>query len=158
MAQFLHQITDLLPIGSLWVEGELSIIKDDEDSFRGEGVSRWSQVFEVSGARTDNFRESVEEIRPRGRKLTQRMNRRLSPNRSLTRLRWGIAKATEVFPMPSTPRRAIEVRLSMRPTIHPISSSRPKQALRGGRGVSPRGGLRKHKVVDTTVSETIDLV
>jgi len=65
------------------------------------------------------------------------MNRRLSPNRCLTRSLWRTVKAIDVFPMPPAPMRAMGVRFSVRPTILSISSSRPKNALGGGGGNSP---------------------
>ena len=72
---------------------------------------------------------------------SQRMNRRLSPNRSLMRLSRRTARAMDVFPIPPAPMRAMGVRFSAKPTILSISSSRPKHALGGGGGNSPGGML-----------------
>ena len=69
---------------------------------------------------------------------SQWMNRRLSLNRFLIRSSWRTVRATDVFPIPPAPMRAIGVRLSTRPTTSSTSSSRPKQALGGGGGGSPR--------------------
>ena len=70
---------------------------------------------------------------------SQRMNRRLSPNRCLIRSWWRTVRAMDVFPIPPGPMRAIGVRSSARPMISSIRSSRPKQALGRGGGDSPGG-------------------
>ena len=72
-----------------------------------------------------------------GGNLSQRMNRRLSLNRFLIRSSWRTDRAMDVFPIPPGPMRAIELRLSARPTTFSINSSRPKQAPGGGGGDSP---------------------
>ena len=71
-------------------------------------------------------------------KRSQGTKRRFSLNRFLTRLSWRTVRATDVFPIPPTPMRAIGARVSTRPTISSTSSCRPKQALGGGGGGSPR--------------------
>ena len=77
--------------------------------------------------------------------LSQRMNRRLSPNRCLIRSLWRTSSAIDVFPIPPVPTRATGSRFSAKPTTVWISSSRPKQALGGGGGNSPRGTLGRCK-------------
>ena len=84
--------------------------------------------------------------------------RRLSPNSFLVRWRWRTDRAIEVFPIPPGPMRAIGVRFSARPTIFPISSSRPKQLLGGGGEASPVETLCKSKTVDPMVFKVADLV
>ena len=84
-----------------------------------------------------------------GGNLSQRMNRRLSPNRSFTRSWWRAARAMDVFPIPPVPMRAIGLRVSARSTIFSINASRPKQALGRGGGNSPRGMLLKCQNVDS---------
>ena len=74
--------------------------------------------------------------RPAGN-LSQRMNRRFSPNRFLTRSSWRTVRETDVFPIPPAPMRAIGARLLTRLMILSTSPSRPKQALGGGGGDSP---------------------
>ena len=90
---------------------------------------------------------------------SQRINRRLSPKRSLMRWWCRIVRAIDVLPIPPTPMRAIGVRSSARPMILSISSSRPKQALGGGGGSSPGGILCESKTVCPMVSvfEVTDL-
>ena len=80
--------------------------------------------------------------------LSQRMKRRLSPNRCFIRLWWRAARAMEVFPIPPAPMRAMGLRVSARPTIFSINPSRPKQALGRGGGNSPREMLLKCQTMD----------
>ena len=65
------------------------------------------------------------------------MNRRLSPNRFLTRSWSRTVRAIAVFPIPPAPMRAMDARFSERPTIFSINSSRPKKDLGAGGGSSP---------------------
>ena len=69
--------------------------------------------------------------------LSQRMNRRSSPNRRLMRSSCRIVITEDVFPIPPAPTRAIGVRRSTNVTIFSTSSSRPKKILGGGGGNSP---------------------
>ena len=80
--------------------------------------------------------------------LSQRMKRRLSPNRCFIRSWWRTARAMEVFPIPPAPIRAMGLRVSARPTIFSINPSRPKQVLGRGGGNSPRGMLLKRQTVN----------
>ena len=57
-------------------------------------------------------------------------------------------RATDVFPIPPGPMRAMGVKVSARSMICLISAVRPKQALGRGGGDSPRGILLKRKTVD----------
>ena len=68
---------------------------------------------------------------------SQRMNQRLSPNRSLMRSSWSAVKTTNDSPIPPAPIRAIDARLSARSTILWTNSSRPKKIFGGGGGNSP---------------------
>jgi len=63
----------------------------------------------------------------------------------------------DVFPIPPAPMSAIGVKVSARPMILSISSSRPKHTLGGGGGDSPGGILCKRKTVNCMVSEIADL-
>src|SRR5882757_9285171 len=72
-----------------------------------------------------------------GENWSQRMNRRLSPNRCLMRLLWSTVRAIEVFPIPPAPMRATGVRLWVRSTSLSIKLLRPKKARGGGGGDSP---------------------
>ena len=67
-------------------------------------------------------------------------------------------RAIDVFPIPPGPMRAIEVRLSARPTIFSINSSRQKQAPSDGGGVSPGGTLCEVQNVDPMISGIANLV
>ena len=69
--------------------------------------------------------------------LSQRTNRRFSPNRRSMRPSWGTVRATDVLPIPPTPMRAIGSRRSAKPIIFSINSSRPNRILGGGGGNSP---------------------
>ena len=82
---------------------------------------------------------------PEAGNSSQRMNRRLSPNRSLIRPWWRTSSAIDVFPIPPAPTRATGSRFLAKPTTAWISSSRPKQALGGGGGNSPTGALCRCK-------------
>ena len=64
----------------------------------------------------------------------------------------------DVFPIPPGPTSAIGVRLSARPIIFSISSSRPKQALGGGGGDSPAEMLQGYKTSFYALFEIADLV
>ena len=81
---------------------------------------------------------------------SQRINRRFSLNFFLMRSLWRTLRAMDVLPIPPAPIRAIGVRLSARPTILSIKSSRPKQAPGGGGGGSPRllGSKIRSRVYD----------
>ena len=72
-----------------------------------------------------------------GGNWSQRMNRRLSPNRCLMRSSWRTVRAIDVLPIPPVPSRAIGVRRSAKSTISSTSSSRPKKTLGCGGGNSP---------------------
>ena len=69
---------------------------------------------------------------------SQRMNRRLLPNRFLMRSSWRTVSAIDVLPTPPAPMRAIGSRFSARLTTFSINSFRPKKALGGRGGGSPR--------------------
>jgi hypothetical protein len=69
--------------------------------------------------------------------VSQRRNRRSSPNRCLMRPSWRTVRAMEVLPIPPAPMRATEVRWSAKPTNLSIHSSRPKKTPGGGGGNSP---------------------
>src|ERR1700753_1522987 len=77
--------------------------------------------------------------------LSQRIKRRLPQNLSLIDLWWRTASATDVFPIPPAPIRAMGPRLSESRTMSSTSPSRPKQALGGGGGSSPVGTLYRHQ-------------
>ena len=64
----------------------------------------------------------------------------------------------DVFPIPPGPMRAVEVRLSVRPSIFSISSPRPKQALGGGGGDSPSMLDVNVRVLGPSVVENADPV
>src|ERR1700753_3602167 len=69
--------------------------------------------------------------------LSQRRNRRLSPNRFSMRRWWRTVRAIDVLPIPPAPTRAMELRPSARPTILSMRLLRPKQSLGGGGGAPP---------------------
>ena len=83
------------------------------------------------------FESRLRRLACAGGNWSQRMNRRFSLNRFPMRSSWRTDRATDVFPIPPTPMRAIGARLSARLTIFSINSSRPKQAPGGGGGDSP---------------------
>ena len=63
----------------------------------------------------------------------------------------------EVLPIPPAPSRAMGVKFSTRPTIFPMRSLRPKQALGGGGGDSPRWMLENRQIVDLALLIITDL-
>ena len=83
---------------------------------------------------------------------SQRMNRRLFPNRCLMRLSWRTVRTTDVLPIPPAPIRAIGVRCAAKPTTSSISLSRPK-ILGGGGGDSP-GELKGHEAMNPSRNKT----
>src|SRR5579872_3333882 len=72
-----------------------------------------------------------------GANLSQRIKCLFSPNWALIRTQWRTFRAIDVFPIPPAPTRAIGVKISARPMISSTNSSRPKQVLGNGGGVSP---------------------
>lgn len=88
---------------------------------------------------------------------SQRINQQFPPNHSLMQLWWRTVRAIDVFPIPPGPIRAIGARVSTRPMILLISSSRPKHTLGGGGSNSPEGMLCESRTVDPTVFEIVDL-
>jgi hypothetical protein len=116
---------------------------DDRDGRRGFKSSGFSTPAPIT------LEIRLRRVASEAENWSQRMNRRLSPNRFLMRSLWRTARATEVFPMPPGPTRAIGLRPSARSTIFSISSSRPKQALGGGGGNSPGGILWKFQAAIT---------
>ena len=83
-----------------------------------------------------------------GGNWSQRIKRRLLPNRPFMLSWWRTVNAMDVFPIPPAPTRAIGLRPLARSMIFSISSSRPKQALGGGGGNSPGGTLPVDKPAD----------
>jgi hypothetical protein len=122
----------------------MSIFLEDRKRRRGVRSSGFSTPAPMTLER--RARELVSEAV----NLSQRMNRRSSPNCRLMRSSWRIARAIEVLPIPPTPMRATEVRRSAKPIIFPIHSSRPKKAPGGGGGDSPG-------MLDASVSKVVDL-
>ena len=109
----------------------MSISLEDRNGRRGVK----SSGFSIPAPMT--FESWLRRLACEGGNLSQRMNRRFSLNRFSMRLLWRTDRAIDVFPIPPAPMRAIDVRLSARPTIFSINSSRPKQAPGGGGGDSP---------------------
>ena len=72
---------------------------------------------------------------------SQRINRQLSPNCSLTRSPGKTVRVMEVLPILPGPMRAIRTIVFARPMIFSASPSRPNQALGGGGGNPPVGVL-----------------
>ena len=108
----------------------MNISREDRKGRRG--VKSWG----FSTLAPTTFESRLRKLASAGWNLSQRMNRRFSLNRFLIRSSWRTAKETDVLPIPPAPMRAIGVRLSARPMIFSINSSRPIQAPGGG-GDSP---------------------
>jgi hypothetical protein len=146
LAQFLHQAINIPSVGSLGVKNRLSVVEDYENFIRGQGCSEGRQFLRVFDTSANNLRESVEKVGTRSRELVAANESPVIAKSFLDAIAVEDSKCDRRFPMPPGPMRAIGWRLSTRLTISLISPSRPKQALGGGGGNSPRGILRKHQV------------
>ena len=138
---------DFPGVGSLGSRTDSALSRTINISFEDRNGRREARSSGFSTPAPTTFESWRSKLAQEAGNLSQRTKRRLSPNRSFTRSWWRTARATEVFPIPPAPMRAMGVRVSTRPVIFSINPSRPKQALGRGGGNSPRGMLLKFKTV-----------
>ena len=103
---------------------------------------------------TNNLGESGEEVGTRSRELIATNEPAVITKAALDPIVVEDSKGDGGFPNPPAPMRATGSRFSAKPATSSISSLRPKQALGGGGGDSPRGRLRKCKAGDFQHSQT----